>query len=749
MLRTGAEATTYVGRERELDEAKRLLGSSSLVTLTGPGGVGKTRLALRVAAAARAAFRDDVVFVPLGDLTEPELLVSTVAVHLGLGDRSTRPAVDLIVDALRSRRMLIVLDNCEHLVDACAALVGTLVSSCPDIVVLTTSRQSLGIASERQLPVPPLATPAAIRLFVDRATAVVPSFVVTDENRDDVEQLCGQLDGLPLAIELAAVRLRSLSVQQLTERLHRQFALLTGGARGAPTRHETLRSLIDWSHDLCTEPERLLWARASTFSGSFDLDAAEAVCSGGGLDPPAVLDVVDGLLDKSVLLREEDNGVVRYRMLETVRQYGADRLRAAGDERQLKRRHRDWCASLVERVARQWLGPDQVAVIDLLRRDHANLRAALDFCVSDSAEAVVGLHMAPRFKEYWMIRGHNTEARLWLGKLLEVARDGAPGRAHALWMYAFFSLVQGDMPAYEARLAEAAEVADRTKDELARAYVFHVRGYEALIGDDMPTATHYFGTAMKMFRDQQDLGGELWSQYNYGHAVALGSDLQRGLEILRSCVDTCTERGEVFWRSWALWSQASAEYLQGDVDRATQLSQDLLRLQLRVDDRGLIAFALTVLAGCMAKSGQPKRSARLFGCATTVWQSMGASPARYEAFAGPMAEHIEHVTQDLGLEPTVAEFTAGAAMSTEAALAYAIGDEQPDVDEPEQRVSDVLTNREAEIAALVADGLTNREIAQKLVIARRTAETHVERILTKLGFTNRTQIAAWFARARR
>lgn len=266
MLRTGTEATTYVGRERELDEAKRLLGSSSLVTLTGPGGVGKTRLALRVAAAARAAFRDDVVFVPLGDLTEPELLVSTVAVHLGLGDQSTRPAVDLIVDALRSRRMLIVLDNCEHLVDACAALVGTLVSSCPDIVVLTTSRQSLGIASERQLPVPPLATPAAIRLFVDRATAVVPSFAVTDENRDDVEQLCRQLDGLPLAIELAAMRLRSLSVQQLTERLHRQFGLLTGGARGAPTRHGTLRSLIDWSHDLCTEPERLLWSRASVFS---------------------------------------------------------------------------------------------------------------------------------------------------------------------------------------------------------------------------------------------------------------------------------------------------------------------------------------------------------------------------------------------------------------------------------------------------------------------------------------------------
>ncbi|WP_020667379.1 ATP-binding protein [Amycolatopsis nigrescens] len=753
-----AELTSYVGRHTEILEVTRLLSTGSLVTLTGPGGVGKTRLATRVAAAARPTFHDDVVFVGLAELREPDLLVNTVAERLGLGDRSARPPIERLVDQLRTRRLLLVLDNCEHLIEACARLVGALLGSCPDLVVLATSRQSLGVAGERVMPVPPLAVPEAgepmtgqseydaVRLFVDRATAVVPSFTITEDSAEDVARLCRALDGLPLAIELAAVRLRSLSVRQLTDRLNKRFTLLTGGRRSGPSRHATFQALVDWSHELCTEQERLLWARTSVFPGSFDLDAAEAVCSGDGLDRHAVLDVLDGLIDKSILVREEQHGVVRYRMLETVRQYGEDRLRAAGQVRSLKRRHRDWYQELTRRFQAEWLGPDQVAWIDRLKREHANLRGALDFCASDPVEAEAGLLMIPTFKEYWLLRGNNTEGRLWLAKLLEIAPADTPGRADAQWMSGFLALVQGDMPAYESALATATELAEQTGDERSTAYIHHVRAYAALIGNKGEQAAELFHTATTMFRTQQDLGGDLWATYNYGLALALAGDLGRARKVLEECVETCTARGEVFWRSWALWSRSAAEYLYGDLQQALDASLELLRLQRRVDDQTILAFALTVLAGCATHGGKLTRAAKLLGAATAVWQLLGASPTNYAAFVEPMQRDIALVTGGLGEETALREFTAGTALSPQQALRYALGEES----ETSVRPSDTpLTRRETQIAELVAKGMTNREIADQLVIARRTAETHVDHILTKLGFTNRAQIAAWVVESRR
>lgn len=751
-----AEVTTYVGRASEILEAKRLLESASVVTLTGPGGVGKTRLALRVAAASRADFADGTLFVPLAELHQPGLLVSTIAELLRLGDRSARPALDLLVDALRGRSMLLVLDNCEHLVDACAQLVDTLVRTCPNLVVLATSRQSLGVAGERILPVPPLAIPEpgeslaqlqnydAVQLFVDRATAVVPSFRITEENAADVVQLCHQLDGLPLAIELAAVRLRALSVHQVTERLDRQFTLLTGaGRRVGPSRHETLRALIEWSYELCSEQERLLWDRLSVFAGSFSLDAAEAVCSGDGLERDRVLDVIDSLLDKSILLRDEQHGLVRYQMLETVRQYGVDRLRAADDLIRWQRRHRDWYLELTDRFAEEWVGPDQLLWIDRLRREHTNLRLALDFCARDPQEAVIGLKLAYNFKEYWILRGFNIESRIQMEKLLEVAPEDAPGRANIMYFYAFVALVQGDMPAYESMISSAAEVAEATDDEHARAYVLHIRAYAALIGNEMATATDLFGQATKMLHELGDLGGELWARFNYGIATALNGELEQGRQILRESIDLYTARGEVFWRSWALWSLAATEYLQGDLQQARAACAEVLRQQQLVGDRAIIAFALTVTAGVAAHSGKDRRAARLFGAAATVWMSLGASPTHYKAFVAPIEKDTDAVTGRLGWEKAAEEFSIGYAMSIDAAVAYALPDEPAEARPAAASADKPLTKRELQTAELVAKGMTNREIAQTLVISQRTAETHVEHILNKLGFTNRAQIAAW------
>ncbi|CRK58503.1 Possible protein kinase/ transcriptional regulator, LuxR family protein [Alloactinosynnema sp. L-07] len=750
--RLPVEVTTYVGRTTEILEVKRLLGVAPLVTLTGPGGVGKTRLALRVATAERAAFADDVVFVSLAELREPKLLINTVADRLGLGDRGTRTVADLVVDHLRTRRLLLVLDNCEHLVEACARFIDTVLTSCPEVVVLATSRQSLGVAGEHVLPVPPLAIPEfgessealvrydSVRMFLDRATAVVPSFTITDEHVDDVIRLCRALDGLPLAIELAAVRLRSLSPRQLADRLNKRFTLLTQATRSAPSRHETLQALIDWSHQLCTDEERMLWARASVFSGSFDLDAAESVCCGDDLPRDELLDVLDGLIDKSILLREENQGHVRYRMLETVRQYAEDRLRADGDLDRLRRRLRDWCLEQTTGFADNYVGPDQLDWVLRINREHANLRQALDFCLADPVEAALGLRMVTAVTEFWIMRGLMTEGRIWYASLTELVAADDPVRPAAAWRAAFLALVQGDMTAYESLLATATEVAERFDDDSARAYVRHVRAYAALMGNEGARSAELFQSAAETFSKQGDLGGELWSTYNSGLAIALTGDLDGARVVLRDTIDRYTELGEKSWRSWALWSLCAAEYLHGQYEAAQDAGLEVLRLQRQVGHQAVMAFALHLLAGCATHLGEYQRAARLLGGATTIWQLVGASPGSYAAFHEPMQRDILLVTGALGNDRAAAEFMAGAAMSTDESVAYAL--REGDKEQAPARTAP-LTKREMEVAILVAKGMTNREIAKALVISLRTAETHVDHIRTKLGSNNRAQIAAW------
>lgn len=748
------EVTTYVGREFEAAELRRLIGVSSIVTLTGPGGVGKTRLASQAATGVADQFPGGVLFVPLAELRDGALLPNTVAEAVGLADRSTRPPLELVVAELRDRAALVVLDNCEHLVAECGELVDTLVRSCPGVVVLATSRQSLGVQGERILPVRPLSIPEqgepaarlldydAVRLFVDRATAVVPAFAITADNAEDIVQLCQQLDGLPLAIELAAVRLRALSVRQLSERLDRQFSLLKGGRRIGPSRHETLRGLIDWSYELCSPQERMLWERLSVFAGNVFLDAAEAVGSGDGLATEDVLDVLDGLLDKSILLRVEDAGVVRYRMLETVRQYGQDRLRAASDLVRWQRRHRDFYVELTARFAAEWIGPDQVAWIERLRREHSNLRLALDFCARDPEEAEIGMAMAHSFKEYWVLRGFNTEGRIQMTKLLDVASPTAPGRAKLMWNYAFLAVVQGDEPAYETALAAGKSLAEASGDDLAAAYCQHVEAYRALIGNDMPAAVHLFGKSAASLRRHGDISGELWSTYNYGLALALDGDLDGGRAVLRECIDAYDARGELFWRGWATWSLAAAEYLAGDLLEARKQCEEVLRRQQVVGDRAIIAFALTVLAGVAARTGHDRGAARLFGAAATVWRSLGTSPRHYGAFAKSLEADTAAVTGRLGWDAAADNFAAGAEMTLDQALEYSLSGWDDPPAEAEAEINP-LTAREQQVATLVARGMTNREIAEELVIAQRTAETHVEHILSKLGFSNRSQVTRW------
>jgi len=379
-----AEVTSFVGRRRELADVKRALSKSRLVTLTGVGGVGKTRVAERLARDRRRAYPHGVWLVELGELSDPALLTQTVLMELGLRGQPSGDALEALIDALSGRRLLLVLDNCEHLLDEAAALAAALLRSCADLQILATSREPLRVVGEAVLPVPPMAAPEpdrrggvaglsrydAVALFTERAVAAVPDFVLTEDNYRAVGTLCYRLDGLPLTIELAAGRLRSLSPAQILSKLDDRYALLTGGERGRPGRQQTLRASIDWSYQLCTPQEQRLWARMCVFAGGFELDAVQAVCSGGDIAADEMVDLVAGLVDKSIVVRQERGTVVQYRLLESIREFGLEHLNEAGDGPALRMRHSQWCAALIHTAKAEWISElrDALVRVNELRR---------------------------------------------------------------------------------------------------------------------------------------------------------------------------------------------------------------------------------------------------------------------------------------------------------------------------------------------------------------------------------------------
>ena len=486
-----AEVTSFVGRRHEIDEVRRLLYSARLVTLIGPGGVGKTRLALRAAADLERDFADGVWFVDLAPLEDAELLADTVAAAVGVRDQSASQVTATLLEFLADKQLILVLDNCEHLVDACAALTDSLLRAAPGLRIVATSRQSLGIAGEQLMVVPPLAIPEpdqpqppveelaaydAVSLFIQRATAVSPGFRLTESNASAVARVCAMLDGIPLAIELATVRLRSLSVDQIQQRLADRFQLLTAGSRTAVPRQRTLRSLIYWSYELCTAEERTLWARASVFAGDFDLAAAEAVCVGPDLPVEVVMDVLDGLIDKSILSVVEQNGSIRYKMLETVRAFGLESLAASGDRAAMLRSHRDYYGAMAAEVNQQWFGWDQVSWFARLRAERANLRTALDFCLTEPDEAPAGLALAADLWPCWIAGGQPSEGRHWLDRALEQAPEASPTRGMALLVAAWAAAQQEDVAAALSLLTECRVVAQQYGDVATLAYADQVAG---------------------------------------------------------------------------------------------------------------------------------------------------------------------------------------------------------------------------------------------------------------------------------
>jgi predicted ATPase len=454
-LRTGnlpAEFTSFVGRSRELSQIREALGRYRLVTLRGVGGVGKTRLALRIAGAVRRSFDDGTWLVELSALRNTELLARTVASALGMPDQAVGDPLDLLADYLADRHLLLILDTCEHLVEGCAMLSEVLLRAAPRLRILATSREPLEVLGEQAFVIPPLTVPdlgapasgsESVALFVDRAEAIVPGFALTAANEQPIAQLCRVLDGIPLALELAAVRLRIMSIEQVVDHVDDRFRFL-GTTRSNMNRHQTLRAAIDWSHELCTPTERLLWARLSVFPGDFDLAAAEHVGADDELGDDALLDTLGRLVEKSIVLCEQDGR--RYRMLDTIREYGTEQLSVLGGKQERSCRHRDYYLGLTERAVAGCLGARQVEWLGTLRQETHNLRVALDYSYARPGQEEIGLRMTVLLRQYWLMVGLFTEGRRWHGKALAVAAD-SPDAAWAVYGAAVLALQQGDQEA--------------------------------------------------------------------------------------------------------------------------------------------------------------------------------------------------------------------------------------------------------------------------------------------------------------
>ncbi|MEU1517377.1 LuxR C-terminal-related transcriptional regulator [Streptomyces sp. NPDC005811] len=788
------ETTSFVDRRSELAEGRELLARARLVTLTGPGGVGKTRLAGRIAARVARAFPDGVRFVHLSGLHDPALVPLAVADALGLHDHSGRPALDSLVERVRDRRLLLVVDNCEHLPTACAALAGALLRGTTGIRVLATSRHRLGLTEEHLMEVRTLPVPdpdgdltaadgyPALALFADRAAAVVPGFRLTAANRSAVARLCRRLDGLPLAIELAAVRMRVLDVHQLLARLDDRYRLLTGGSPAVLPRHQTLRAAVDWSHELCDAREQAVWARLSVLAGSFDLAAAEAVCGAvvaGGSAPRAprvgperasssiagrarctdVLEAVAGLVDKSVLCREvAPDGALRYRLLDTLRHYGLERLRETpGEERAARVRHRDWAQELAAACEREWFGAGQPGIVARLRADRDNLRAALDFCLTTPGEAHAGLRLAGTLWFHWHACGAPREGRYWLDRALDANPDPSPERARALWTAGLLAGCPEDLTRGRRRAEEARALARRLGDPAEAAHADYVIGVVRLFSDDIPGALAHFRAAVARGRAPgQHLGLLGLDHVELACALAFLGRADEAIEVCEEIRRLCAEHGEQWVLSYGERILALAHAVKGDAERAEAHAREALRLKLAVHDVVGIGLTLDLLARIAADRGAHRRAALVLGGADRAWTDVDRDRWGAACLNATRRAAEDRVREAIGAAAYRRAYDRGAALALPELAAHVLGDTgddtgfaRPDGPAEEPPAATVrLTRREAQVAALVAEGLANQQIADRLVIARRTAEGHVERILSKLGFSNRSQIAAWVAAQR-
>lgn len=673
------QLTSFIGRAKEIDEVCELLSKTRLLTLTGSGGCGKTRLSLQVASRVLDQYRDGVWFVEFAALTDPSLVPNTVAVALGLTEQPGKPIEQTLLDYLKAKQLLLVLDNCEHLLLACAQLAEAVLRQCPSVVVLANSREGLAIGSELVYRVPSLSLPSpkdpqtpdslaqyeSVQLFTERAVQVQRAFAVTDQNASALASVCQRLDGIPLAIELAAARLRSLSVEEINGKLDQRFRLLTGGARTALPRQQTLRSLIDWSYDLLNEPEQALLCRLAVFAGGWTLESAEQVCAGGPLEQVAMLDLLTSLCDKNLVVAEQAERSTRYRMLETVRQYARDRLLESGASEEYRDRHQAYFLALAKEAEPNLTGPNQQAWLERLEGEHENVRSALEWGAAAGGSSDAGLQLALAIKGFWTVRSHFSEGRAWMSRLLGTCHGGEadPVRADALHSIGLFATLLGDYAGALATNEESLAIRRKLNDRKGVSNSVLAMGNVAIQQGDYLAARSYYEESLELNRELGDRLGIAKSLNNLGavanqhgdhptaHALlheglAIFREVGNHAEVARALVALAdlahnlgdylsgqamaaeslairTALGDRAGVASSLRRTGSSAYHQGDFSAARTQYQESLAISRAIGELSTVVECLRTLAYIHAAVHQPLRAAILCGAAERLREELG------------------------------------------------------------------------------------------------------------------------------
>ena len=749
-----AEVTSFVGRRFERSAIRELLAQSRLVTLTGFGGIGKTRLALRMAAELRRAYPDGVAFVPLGALSDADGVPDQIAAALGLYGRSTNTGTVAIVEYLRTRRLMLVLDNCEHVVDVVAVVAETLLRSCPGVRILATSREPLRVDGEVVHQVAPLTCPApgesgddglrqyeAVQLFVDRARASAPGFALDDSNRAAIATICRRLEGIPLAVELAAARLPTLSATELEKGLTDQWELLSRGRRTAPHRQSTMAACIEWSLNLCTPAERSFWAKASVFVDGFEYDAASAVCSDPGDEP--VAETLASLVEKSLLATTRHDGSTRFRMLPPIRTRGLAELARIGGVDEQRRRHREFFVALIGQAHDEWLTDRQLHWIGRLGREAGNIAEALEMCAAEPTAGDSGRWACAHLLEYVMVHGLFRQGRRWCDRMLAGGGGDPMARALALRSACWWAALQGDVESAAALLEEGLAVADGLGGE-TKVLLTQAAGFVAMYAGDLDSAEHLLDQAIRGFNASGNAAELAHCRMLQAIVSTVLDDPERALERHSACLAITQPAGELWVRSWSLWAAGLAESARGDHESAQQLLKESLHLEHLMGERLGIGAAMVAL-GWLAAAVDPQRTAILVGAAQNEWDRIETSIHTLPGLDERHTAALDAARRRLGEAGFEQAWSLGRSLDQDGAIALAL-EERPEARSPLRATTaadDVLTRRERQIAELVHQGRSNQEIADTLVISRRTAESHVQNILTKLGFTSRTQLAAW------
>jgi predicted ATPase/class 3 adenylate cyclase len=637
------QLTTFIGREREIAEAKRLLAETHLLTITGPGGSGKTRLSLEIGARLLSEYPDGVWLVEFAHLADPARVPQVLATALSVREEADRPLLVTLVDHLRPKRVLLLLDNCEHLIDACAGLADTLLRGCPEVKILPSSREALGLTGEVVFRVPPLSLPdsrlvpalerlaeyEAVRLFVDRAIAVKPDFTLTDDTAAAVVQICRRLDGIPLAIELAAARVRTLSVQQITAHLDERFRLLTGGSRTALPRHQTLRGLIDWSYGLLSEAERELFRRVSVFVGGWTLEASVAVCAGVDVDRYDIVELLGRLVDKSLCLIDCEGSDPRYRLLETIRQYGFEKLAETSEGQVVRARHRDFYLGFAEDAEPRLQGPEQVAWLQRLEADHDNLRAALRWSL-DCDETEAALRLGSALSLFWDTHGYVREGREWLDELLAHARErptstvtarralgkvlDAASRTRARW---------SEFPQATEFLTQGLAVWRELGDKRGIAEALNNLAVGATQSGDRVRARVLVAESLALFRELSDKRGTAHALNNLAEILRGDGDLPGARALFEESVPLFEAIEERRGLSHALDNLGGILTAQGDYGPAEALYSRSRRLAEELGDNHAVATALRSLGGVAHHRGDHERARSCYEDSVARFREMG------------------------------------------------------------------------------------------------------------------------------